>query len=485
MPQSTGELASNWGNIINMRDETKDVTGNEPAEAEPRDSAERCRAIVENQTELICQHLPDGTLTFVNRAFCRYFKKSREELVGHQIALLIPEDIRAEMLTDLASITSDNPVLTKEYKIIAASGEVRWNYWTIRAVLGEDGRVAELLGIGRDISERKEAEEMLVAQRDLGLELSAVSRLDDALAKCLETAIRVSKMECGGVYFVDADTGRMRLVYDIGLSSEFEANVDSFEPGSPQVCAVQKGEPIYKNATNWPPAANARKEGLRALAIVPIRYEGLVIASLHVASRTREEVPHSGRAALETLAERIGSIIVRVRAEEELGKSEARYRALVPALPDMTFRLSRDGVYLEYSMARGWDDVGPQDWLMGQRLHDVLPRDLAQEFMKNIKRALRTGKTSRIEYEIGPTGSRWQREGRIVACGKDEVLLIVRDITESKRAEQATMRAHAELESAYNLQREFLNNITHEVRTPLTAIPGIYLDAYRRPCRTD
>jgi len=62
-----------------------------------RESEARYRAIVEDQTELICRFLPDGTLTFVNGAYCRYFGRKREELVGSSFMLYIPAILSAKL----------------------------------------------------------------------------------------------------------------------------------------------------------------------------------------------------------------------------------------------------------------------------------------------------------------------------------------------------------------------------------------------------
>src|SRR5262249_44851539 len=61
------------------------------AEESLRESEERYRSVVESQTELICRYLPDTTLTFVNDAYCRYFGKMQEELIGMKFLDLIPE----------------------------------------------------------------------------------------------------------------------------------------------------------------------------------------------------------------------------------------------------------------------------------------------------------------------------------------------------------------------------------------------------------
>ncbi len=123
----------------------------------------RYRAIVEDQTELICRFKPDGTLTFVNSAYCRYFNKKELELVAKSFMPMIPEEDWARLEKALASLSLENPVVTVEHRVIMPDGEVRWQQWTNRVVYDEDGQAIETQAVGRDISHRKQAEEELKA----------------------------------------------------------------------------------------------------------------------------------------------------------------------------------------------------------------------------------------------------------------------------------------------------------------------------------
>ncbi len=140
---------------------TTNVFKRRRAEGRLRQSEAQYRGIVEDQTELICRNLPDGTLTFVNDAYCRYFNRSRDELIGKSFMPLIPDEYHQIIKDYFISLGSENPVATHEYRIILPDGESRWNQWTNRAILNDDGQVIEFQGVGRDITERKMAEEAL------------------------------------------------------------------------------------------------------------------------------------------------------------------------------------------------------------------------------------------------------------------------------------------------------------------------------------
>jgi diguanylate cyclase (GGDEF)-like protein/PAS domain S-box-containing protein len=126
-----------------------------------RDSESRYRAIVEDQTELICRFLPGGKLTFINDAYCRYFGKKKEELIGKSFYALIPAQDRKKVEEAIGSLTKDSPVMTHEHKVVSARGDICWQRWTNRAIFDTKGVLAEFQAVGRDITDRKKAEELL------------------------------------------------------------------------------------------------------------------------------------------------------------------------------------------------------------------------------------------------------------------------------------------------------------------------------------
>lgn len=138
-----------------------DVTEQKRTEEALRESEERYRKIVEDQTELICRFLPDGTITFVNDAYCRYFGKKREELVGHSFLPLVHEADQPLVKSKFESLSPDRTSVTYEHRVILPGGVIRWQQWTDRAIFDKSGAVIEYQSVGRDITDRKEAENTL------------------------------------------------------------------------------------------------------------------------------------------------------------------------------------------------------------------------------------------------------------------------------------------------------------------------------------
>jgi len=128
------------------------------------------------------------------------------------------------------------------------------------------------------------------------------------------------------------------------------------------------------------------------------------------------------------------------RAFLELRQSEAKNRALLSAIPDLIFRIDQHGVFLEARDSEDIEYLPPPSEFPGKGLDEVLPKGVAQKAMYHLRRALETRETQIFEYELKLKKEKRFYEARIVVSGEDEVLAIVRDITERKRAEEQIIR---------------------------------------------
>jgi PAS domain S-box-containing protein len=122
------------------------------------------------------------------------------------------------------------------------------------------------------------------------------------------------------------------------------------------------------------------------------------------------------------------------RVGEALRLGEAEARSLLKSVPDVMFRLRRDGTYLDFEKPRQAELNAPHLGTV-RRLQEVLPEAVAQQLMEYVVRALDGGNTQVFEYQLEVNEEPRDLEARVAICGKDEVLVIVRDITERKRAE--------------------------------------------------
>lgn len=151
-------------------------------------------------------------------------------------------------------------------------------------------------------------------------------------------------------------------------------------------------------------------------------------------------------------------ISARKHAEEALRQSEAKNRALISALPDLIMVVNSDGIYLDFIATTVFKVIGKTGDFIGTRVDESLPEELAQRRMNALRTVLQTGSLQIYEQEIYVDSATQTEEVRVVPYGENEVLILVRDITNRKQAEIALQQAEANLKRA-NLELEKLVNM--------------------------
>ncbi len=119
-----------------------------------------------------------------------------------------------------------------------------------------------------------------------------------------------------------------------------------------------------------------------------------------------------------------------------LGKLEAQTRAMLSAIPDAMLRVSRAGLILDYMKGKSGTDLLNSEECPGRSLSEVMEREVADPVLDQIESTLASGQILTNECVITRDGSTHSYETRSVAVGTDEVLILLRDITERKYAEQ-------------------------------------------------
>lgn len=301
----------------------EDITERKRIEEALKKSEEKYRTIIETVEEGYYEVDLAGNFIFVNDALCRISGQTRDEMIGANFRNNV-NDLNAYRIfsTFNKAYSTKQPVKSFDLKFPRKDGYIRYAEASVSFIKDADDKIIGFRGVVRDITERMQAEEALRIQHKLGVSLSGINNLKEALFLILHTALKVHPIDCGCVYLMQSDGG-FSLEYSVGLHNIFEKSATNYDKDSEYTSKIMEGKPLYMDFDEFKPNNDGAlaKEGLKAFAIIPVKFHDQVIACMNVASHSSYTIPDTSKSTLETIASLVGNAIKRLRAEEQIKDS--------------------------------------------------------------------------------------------------------------------------------------------------------------------
>lgn len=294
----------------------------------------------------------------------------------------------------------NDPEYCLEHRYLFSDGSVKWGIVQAVPERNINGDVVGFVGSLSDISDRKKNEEAL--------------RLSEAKQRALIEALPdlVMRVNREGIYLDFYATNAFNV---IGKTGDFVG--DHVKDTLPADLGERRMQAIHN--------ALATKE--MQVYEQEIMVGGILqIEEFRLVACGEDEALIIGR-----------DISDRKIAEKALQESESHKAALIRALPDLLMRIRKDGTYLEFHSTESFKVFGKPEDFVGSNLNKDLPPNVAEQRMQMINAALETGSIQLYDQEILVDGKTQTEEVRIVPYTEDEVLLLVRDVSDRKQSELA------------------------------------------------
>lgn len=443
----------------------RDITAGKRLENALRESEIKYHSLVEQIPAITytAQLDESSTTSYVSPQIKNYLGYTPEEYVsGPNVwdKLIHPDD-RKRVLKELAASRSADKPFSSEYRMVARDGRIIWFRDEAITVKDKSGRPVCLQGVMFDITDRKEAENLLRVQRDIGIALGSASDLDAATKATLEGLTEIEDIDCGAVYLTDKLNGGFNIIAHKGLSPQFVKQFSRYAPDSSRARLVSKGEPFYGLRSAIPTGEPEPPEGIRFLALVPLRYRNEVVGVLALGSHSRDDISVKVRGVIETISGRIGTAIVRFTAEEALLKSEQKFRAIFEQTFQFIGLISLAGVLIDanrsalrFAGIRESDVIGKPFWETPWWTHSAAEQAKLRDAVKKVAQGefVRFEATHKaadesmhfVDFSLKPVKNEAGDVVYMIAEG--------RDITDKKQAEQEFLEIERE-------ERALLDNI--------------------------
>jgi PAS domain S-box-containing protein len=390
----------------------------------------------------------DGCVTLVNRKGCEVLGGSEDDITGRNwFDTFVPEKSRQqvrEVFDSLISGEIEGELPDYENEILTLGGERKVLEWHNAVEHDAEGHIVGTMSSGIDVTERKRAEDVQRLAYRIGSSIHTAGSMQELFARIREALGEVMNTENFFIALYNREDDTLSLPYFV--DERDQEDFDSFPAGKTLTGYLVKHDASLlvtrEKLDEWTAEGRVDIVGTPSLIWlgVPLRVSGEIIGALVVQSYDdRNEFGEADKEMLEFVSEQIGFAIEHTRAENELKSSEAEKRAILDAVPDMMFRIDRDGVFQSYDAPGDARLAMPPEAVLGKHVCEVFPAPFAGRVEASVADVFRTGEMQLMEYSIpipAPNGDLRDFEARLVLSGNDTVLGVVRDITDRRRADQ-------------------------------------------------
>jgi PAS domain S-box-containing protein len=412
-----------------------DITERLKAEEELVQRSSELESVFQALPDLFFRLRLDGTIIDYRAGQPSELYTLPKEFLGKKVEEVLPPDAAQKIIRAIEEVNKTKSLTLAEYSLPFPEGEQVFEARMMS--LYED----QVVAVVRNITARKESEEIIHAQRDLAIKLSGTTDLNEAFRISFEALLEVTGMDCGGIYLADKDSGAIDLVYHEGLSQSFVEAVSHYERGSRNANLIYSGQSIYFEIgkLDIPRDDIHNIEGLKALAAVPLRFRDEIIGCVNIASHHFGEIPEPTRDVIEIMAGQIGEAVSRARLVYALRESEMEKKTILESVSELVNYQDTE-LRIIWANQAACDSVGmTTEQLLGRHCYEIWGRrDDPCEGCPVVK-VLENGQTQESEMTT-PDGRIWFIRGYPV---KDEsgnmvgVVEVTLDITDRKRAEDA------------------------------------------------
>ena len=415
------------GKALRIDGTTTNISKFKALEADLRASAAQNKTILDQAAIGINQASPDGQFLRVNQAFCRMLGYSEAELLNLRFQdVTYAEDLPATVAMLQALYRRDITSATVDKRYIRKDGTVFWGRAVLSVLWDEQGQPISDIALIQDISEQKQQEtERQAAEQALATSEHRHRVLVNAIP---DLVFRINHQ---GTY-LDYHATNPALIYG-SVDQIVGYTLDEMFP--PPIADMFRGHISRTLETQ------TLQEFQYTLPIdgKDVVFEGRMVPS-----------------AVDEVTYIVRDITARQATEKALEESEATKRAMLEAIPDLIMRVNRQGVGLDI-ISGGEVKLLPDTFSSRSRsMYDILPEPQAQKRMEHVRRALDTGTCQQYEQVLEVYGELRYEENRIVSLSQDEVLILVRDITDRVNAETALWESEQRFQAIFHQMYQFI-----------------------------
>ncbi|MEA2088064.1 MAG: PAS domain S-box protein [Candidatus Caldatribacteriota bacterium] len=331
------------GNIAGVEGIFLDITERKKIMEELEESKEKYRLLLENQTDLVVKVDTEGKFLFVSPSYCESFGKTEEELLGNKFMPLVHEDDREATAKTMENLYKPPYTCYIEQRAKTKDGW-RWLAWADKAVLDKDGKVVAIVGVGRDITKRKQNEKLQQVLYNISKAANSPITLDQlykTIHQELGTIIDTTNFH---IALLNKYENIISFDYFFDEKDDISVTLEHNNTGSLSAHVIKTGRPLLVNRQQINKMIERGELILSHLGTlteetlwlgVPLKIEGKVIGTMAVLSYANPELyTQKDIKIMEFVSNQVATAIKRKQDEEALNKSQQEFASLFKNIPE-------------------------------------------------------------------------------------------------------------------------------------------------------
>jgi len=394
-----------------------------------------------------------GRFLSVNSRFAEILGYAPDELLDSTFHHITHPDHLLEDMGSVQELVSGAVLeVQKEKRYLHRSGKVLWGRLRMVRMPSTPGESPQHISLVEDISEVHQVQELL--------------RNSEERFRTLIADLQV------GVLIQSADSeillSNPKALELLGLSEDQLIGKTSFSP---------EWNVIHEDGTPYPGPTHPVPQAIATLQ--PVRNAVMGVYRPVSQDRVWLLVNADPQLYLDQSLHQVICTFVDITARKELlaqlREIEAQNKAIISAIPDLIFSFNREGEYLNISASNPSLLIRPREFLLGTKLTDSLPGPIAEQCLNAIGKALDLKEVQELEYALPIAGKERTFEARLAPSTNDEVVAIVRDITEHKQTAEHQRFLEAQLQQSQKLESlgVLVAGVAHTMNNVLAVIMGV------------
>lgn len=409
--ESAVVIRGNDQNILYYEGTVEDISERKLAETALQESELRYRTLAEAAHDSIFIINPDYTIQYVNIFGASLLGCNPDSMIGKPLNQFFPAEAAARMTSKLQEVFDTGSPTYDLNRTPFLEHEIWLDTW-LAPIKNEKGEITAVLGISRDATKNKQAEEELRRTK---------TYMESILNNSLDLIFTIK--QDGKPGFINPQLRNMT-----GYTAEQAQKMHFLEyiPQHRKAFMLEKWKEVNRGIPSIYETEIMKADGslihcLISQTIIK-EFDEILVAVLEITEKKKAEI--------------------------QLAQTASELQAIFQALPDIYFKINTAGIILEWKESKQDDLFIPPDQFLHKNFRELLPPEVAQKFEDAIEEIMLTKSLVMIEYPLFMPRGQEHYEARLVPLMGDQIIVIIRNITERKLTEEALRKANLIIENS-------------------------------------